>query len=119
MFRSQWRGGSRIRGAQRDDRPGTRLFHAPAAVKLSTEEIWAAVKGNELKLPETISIDRLGHVYLTPHQVSYTLNPKLQRINFERIAAGGDGRAFLDKVQLRHDIAPLTIPPRSGNLTSC
>jgi len=103
-------------------RPGTpvgRLFHAPAAAKLSTEEIWTAVKENQLKLPQTISIDRLGHVYLTPHQVSYTLNPKLQRINFERIAAGGDGRAFLDKVQVRHDRSPLTIPPRSGILTSC
>jgi predicted Rossmann-fold nucleotide-binding protein len=103
-------------------RPGTpvgRLFHAPAAAKLSTEEIWKAIRDNALKLPETISIDRFGHVYLTPHQVSYTLNPKVQRINFERIAAGGDGRNFLDKIQIRHDNSPLTIPPRSGLLTSC
>ena len=103
-------------------RPGIpvgRLFFAPATAKLSAEEIWAAIKANELKLPDTISIDRFGHVYLTPHQVSYTLNPKLQRINFERIASGGDGRAFLDKVQIRHGSSPLTIPPHSGILTSC
>src|SRR6185436_13112158 len=40
--------------------PVGRLFHAPAAAKLSTAEIWAAIKGNELKLPNTISIDSRG-----------------------------------------------------------
>ena len=102
--------------------PGTpvgRLFYAPAAAKLSTDEIWDAIKDNELKLPESISIDRAGRVFLTPHQVSYTLNPKLQRLDFERIASGDAGRAFLDKVQVRHESSPLKILPRSGTLTSC
>jgi predicted Rossmann-fold nucleotide-binding protein len=103
-------------------RPGApvgRLFYAPAAAKLSSEEIWAAIKGNHLKLPNTISIDSRGRVFLTPHQVSYTLSPKLQRLNFEHIVSGNAGRSFLDKAQLRHDASPLTIPPRSGILTSC
>jgi len=103
-------------------RPGIpvgRLFRAPAAAKLTTDEIWKAVTSNQLKLPNTISIDRLGQVFLTPHKVSYTLNPKLQRHNFERIVSGDAGRSFLDKVQVRHEAAPLTIPPRSGILTSC
>lgn len=103
----------------RSGAPVGRLFHAPVAAKLSTEEIWDAVKTNKLKLPDTISIDRLGRVYLTTHQVSYTLNPKLQRLNFERIVSGNAGRSFLDKVQLRHEASPLTIPPHSGILTSC
>jgi predicted Rossmann-fold nucleotide-binding protein len=103
-------------------RPGApvgRLFYAPAAAKLSTEEIWQAIKENQLKLPNTISIDRLGRVFLTPHQVNYTLNPKLPRFSFESIVSGNAGRAFLDKAQLRHDVSPLTIQPRSGILTSC
>jgi predicted Rossmann-fold nucleotide-binding protein len=99
--------------------PVGRLFHAPAAAKLSTAEIWDAIRENHLKLPNTISIDHLGRVFLTPHQVSYTLNPKLPRLTFESIVNGDAGRALLDKVQLRHDSAPLTIPPRSGILTSC
>jgi predicted Rossmann-fold nucleotide-binding protein len=103
----------------RSGSPVGRLFYAPAAAKLSTEEIWTAVKSNLLKLPNTISIDRAGRVYLTPHQVSYTLNPKLQRLNFERVVSGNAGRSFLDKVQVRHEAAPLTIPPHSGILTSC
>jgi predicted Rossmann-fold nucleotide-binding protein len=103
----------------RSGSPVGRLFHAPVAAKLSTAEIWAAVQSNHLKLPNTISIDRLGRVFLTPHQVSYTLNAKLQRLNFERIVSGNAGRSFLDKVQIRHEAAPLTIPPRSGILTSC
>jgi predicted Rossmann-fold nucleotide-binding protein len=99
--------------------PVGRLFYAPAAGKLTTAEIWSAIKENELKLPNTISIDRSGRVFLTPHQVSYTLSPRLNRLNFEHIVSGNAGRSFLDKVQVRHDAAPLTIPPRSGILTSC
>ena len=103
-------------------RPGTpagRLFFAPAAAKLSTQDIWTAIKENRIKLPNTISIDDRGRVFLTPHQVSYTLNPKLQRVNFELVVGGDAARNFLDKVQIRHDSAPLVVPPRSGVLTSC
>ncbi len=103
-------------------RPGTpagRLFYAPAAAKLSSTEIWAAIQNNDLKLPNTISIDSGGRVFFTPHAVSYTINPRLQRLNFEHIVSGYAGRSFIDKVQVRHDAAPLTIPPRSGILTSC
>jgi predicted Rossmann-fold nucleotide-binding protein len=103
-------------------RPGApvgRLFYAPAAAKLSAGEIWQAVSDNRLKLPNTISIDRLGKVFLTPHPVNYTINPKLPRFSFESIVSGEAGRSFLDKVQLRHDVSPLTVPPRSGVLTSC
>jgi predicted Rossmann-fold nucleotide-binding protein len=103
-------------------RPGTpvgRLFYAPESAKLSTNEIWDAVKDNRLKLPNTISIDRLGRVFLTPHKVQYTLNPRLQRPDFERLVNGDAGRGYLDKVQLRHDVSTLSILPRSGLLTSC
>ena len=103
-------------------RPGTpagRLFFAPTSAKLSTGEIWAAVQRNELKLPNTISIDSHGRVFFTPHQVSYTLNPKLHRLNFEHIVSGYAGRSFIDKIQVRHDCSPLTIAPHSGVLTSC
>ena len=103
-------------------RPGTpvgRLFYAPAAAKLSSTEVWAAVQENLLKLPNTISIDSSGRVFFTPHPVSYTLNPRLQRLNFEHIVSGYAGRSFIDKVQVRHDASPLSVPPRSGILTSC
>jgi len=103
----------------RSGTPVGRLFYAPPSTKLSTGEIWTAIKANDLKLPNTISIDSRGRVFLTPHQVSYTLSTKLQRLNFEHIVSGNAGRSFLDKVQVRHDASPLTIPPRSGILTSC
>jgi hypothetical protein len=57
-------------------RPGApvgRLFYAPAAAKLSSTEIWAAIQANALKLPNTISIDSQGRVFFTPHAVNYTL----------------------------------------------
>lgn len=103
-------------------RPGVpvgRLFHAPAAAKLTSTEIWNAIRENLLKLPSTISIDSSGCVFFTPHPVNYTLNPRLNRLNFEHIVSGYAGRSFLDKVQVRHDASPLTITPHSGVLTSC
>jgi hypothetical protein len=99
--------------------PVGRLFYAPDRAKLSTAEIWEAVQTNQLKLPNTISIDRLGRVFLTPHRVRYTLNPRLQKSQFERLVSGDAGRSYLDKVQVRHELAMLTIPPQSGILTSC
>lgn len=99
--------------------PVGRLFYAPTKAKLSTGEIWDALKENRIKLPNTISIDSLGRVFLTPHQVSYTLSSKLVRGDFERVVAGNAGRSYLDRVQVRHDASPLAIPPRSGILTSC
>jgi predicted Rossmann-fold nucleotide-binding protein len=103
-------------------RPGIpvgRLFYAPEKAKLSTAEIWDGIKSNRLKLPNTISIDRLGRVFLTPHHVSYTLNPRLKRPDFERLVSGEAGRGYLDKVQVREDIDLLTIAPQTGVLTSC
>ena len=103
-------------------RPGTpvgRLFYAPESAKLSTNEIWEAVKENRLKLPNTISIDRFGSVFLTPHKVRYALSPRLQRPEFERLVSGEAGRGYLDKVQVRQDVDILSVPPRSGVLTSC
>ncbi|MEN9404153.1 MAG: hypothetical protein RL091_2856 [Verrucomicrobiota bacterium] len=103
-------------------RPGVpvgRLFHAPAAAKLSSSEVWNAIRENNLKLPHTLSIDSSGRVFFTPHPVNYTLNPRLTRLNFEHIVSGYAGRSFIDKVQVRHDASPLTIPPNSGVLTSC
>lgn len=103
-------------------RPGIpvgRIYYAPEKAKLSTAEIWDAVQTNRLKLPNTISIDRAGRVFLTPHHVRYTLNPRLKRPDFERLVSGEAGRAYLDKVQVRNDTNLLTIGPRSGVLTSC
>ncbi|TAG32291.1 MAG: DNA-binding protein, partial [Verrucomicrobia bacterium] len=103
-------------------RPGVpvgRLFHAPAEAKLTSTEIWEALKANRLKLPATTSIDRYGRVFLTPHALTYTLNPRLTRPAFERLVSGSSGRGFIDKVQLRHEATPISIGPRSGILTSC
>ena len=39
--------------------------------------------------------------------------------SLQSLVSGEAGRSYLDKVQLRHDTNLLTIPPRSGILTSC
>lgn len=103
----------------RSGMPIGRLFHAPESQKLNATEIWEAINANIIKLPNTISIDRNGSVFLTPHPVRYTLSPKLQRPDFESLVSGVAGRGYLDKVQVRHETPILTVEPRSGILTSC
>lgn len=103
-------------------RPGVpvgRLFHAPAEAKLTSTELWQEIQANRLKLPATTSIDRYGRVFLTPHPLTYALNPRLTRPAFERLVNGTAGRGFIDKVQLRKEASPISIAPRSGILTSC
>ena len=103
-------------------RPGTaagRLFYAPESAKLASGEIWSAIKEHRIKLPQGVSIDRFGRVFITPHCVRYTLNPEVTRLQFERVVSGEQTRSFLDKVQIRSEMETLTIPPRSGILTSC
>jgi predicted Rossmann-fold nucleotide-binding protein len=119
IFDSSFPNASYWKKLMRVGSPVGRLFLAPTGAKLSTAEIWDALKENRIKLPNTISIDSLGRVFLTPHQLSYTLSQRLVRADFERVISGRAGRNFLDRVQIRHEAAPLSIPPRSGLLTSC
>jgi predicted Rossmann-fold nucleotide-binding protein len=119
IFDSSFPNASYWKKLMRVGAPVGRLFYAPAKAKLSTGEIWDALKENRIKLPNTISIDSLGRVFLTPHQLSYTLSQRLARADFERVISGAAGRNYLDRVQIRHEAAPLTIAPRSGILTSC
>ncbi len=96
-----------------------RLFYAPAESKLTSEELWCALESNLIKLPNSMSIDSAGRVFLKPHAVHYTLSQKMKRSQFERLVTRTEGRAYLDRVQVRHDTNILTIKPHSGVLTSC
>lgn len=96
-----------------------RLFYAPEQNKLSSSEIWRALRENRLKLPHTISIDRFGRVFLTPHRVKYTLPSHIAPSDLERVLRGDLPRTFLDKVQVREDTDVVSIAPHSGILTSC
>ncbi|HEX9784746.1 MAG TPA: LOG family protein [Opitutaceae bacterium] len=96
-----------------------RLYYAPEQNKLSATEVWQALRENHLKLPNSISIDRFGRVFLTAHRVKYTLPTSLEESDLERVLRGDAPRTFLDKVQVREDTEVVSIPPHSGVLTSC
>lgn len=99
--------------------PAGRLFFAPPANKLSATEVWEALRENRIKLPNTVSIDRFGRVFLTPHRVNYTLPRDLDAAVLKRMLSGELSRAYLDKVQIREETDVVSIPPHSGVLTSC
>ena len=96
-----------------------RLFYAPEQNKLTATEIWQALRENLLKLPSTLSIDRFGHVFLTPHRVRYTLPASLTAVELERLLRGDLSRTYLDKVQVRETDDLASIQPHAGILTSC
>lgn len=103
-------------------KPGTpagRLFYAPESQKLSATEVWQAHENNELKLPNTTSIDKSGLVHLTPHKVKYTMPSTMGKQEHENVIQGFFPRSYLDKTQIREDIDVVSIPPHSGLLSSC
>lgn len=96
-----------------------RLFYAPESEKLTSNEIWDAVKDNRIKLPNTVSIDRFGKVYFTPHRVRYLLPPNLPERELAYLISGDRPRSYLDKVQIREAVKNLSLPPGGGILSSC
>ncbi len=96
-----------------------RLFLAPEQSKLTSNEIWEAVHENRIKLPNTVSIDRLGQVYFTPHRASYSIPSGIAERELAALISGDRPRSYLDKIQLREPVENLAIPPDSGILTSC
>ncbi len=103
-------------------KPGVRvgrLFHAPEASKLTSNQIWEAVNENRIKLPDTVSIDRFGKVYFTPHRASYSLPPNIPEHELAALVSDDRPRSYLDKIQTCEPVENLAIPPRAGILTSC
>ena len=77
-------------------RPSAGSIYAPdGAPSFRPRKSGTRCKENRLKLPNTISIDSLGRVFLTPHQVSYTLSRELQRAQISSgWSAGTPGATF-------------------------
>lgn len=96
-----------------------RLFFAPAATKLNSMEIWDALNNNQIKLPETVSIDRLGEVHFTPHRRIYTLPKNISETDLDALITGDLPRAYLDQIQTVQEVQHLTLQPGEGILTSC
>ncbi len=96
-----------------------RLFYAPEGDKLTSNEIWDAVNRNRIKLPNTVSIDRFGKVYFTPHRATYSIPSRIAERELAALISGDRPRSYLDKIQMREPVENLSIPPYSGVLTSC
>lgn len=99
--------------------PIGRLFYAPPSRKLSSEQVQEAIRTNDVKLPNSLSIDHQGRVHFTPHRVQYTLPEHMSVVDLQRLAKGHMPRTFLDKLQIFHEVEAVTIPPKKGILTSC
>jgi len=103
-------------------RPGIavgRLFYAPEAAKLNSSEIWDAIRSNQIKLPNTLSIDRFGKVHFTPHRRVYTLPDHVSELDLIYLVNGERPRSYLDKIQNAREVENLSILPGAGILTSC
>lgn len=96
-----------------------RLFFAPESAKMTSTEIWDAIGANQIKLPNTISIDRFGKVYFTPHRRVYTLPRDVSEIELLYLVTGERSRSYLDKLQSAREVENLSVLPGAGVLTSC
>lgn len=96
-----------------------RLFYSPEAAMLTSTEIWEAIRNNQIKLPNTISIDRFGKVYFTPHRRVYTLPTDVSELDLLYLVTGERPRSYLDKLQSAREVENLSVLPGAGLLTSC
>ncbi len=96
-----------------------RLFFSPEAARLTSTEIWEAITTNQIKLPNTISIDRFGNVYFTPHRRVYSLPEDVSQTDLLYLVTGERPRSYLDQLQTAQDVENLSILPGTGFLTSC
>ncbi|MDJ0973649.1 MAG: LOG family protein [Planctomycetota bacterium] len=99
--------------------PVGRLVFCPAERRLTGEEIFRAVKKNELQLPADYSIDGGGSFRIRPRGHVFDLAQPLTFEDLVTVAMRADGKDMLNRLQVRRPVDQIELPPGDGVITSC
>ncbi|UCE52847.1 MAG: LOG family protein [Desulfobacterales bacterium] len=97
---------------------GRLVFCDPEAL-LTSDEVLAAIKRSELKLPASTTISADGSIVIAPHKVVCDLREPLDRDTLGRILLREDGRELLNRYQIQKDVPAVTIDGGEGVITTC
>lgn len=99
--------------------PVGRLVFCPAEARLSSEEIYDAVRSHAFQLPADYSIDGEGTFRIRPRGHVFDLREPLSFEDLLTIAIRADGRDVLNRLQERREVSEILLAPGDGVITSC
>jgi len=99
--------------------PIGRLIYCDPEALLNSDEVLAALKSGNLKLPDSTTISSDGTVLIKPHSAVCRLREPLDKDILSRILLRDEGRELLSQYQRREDVPTVIIPPNEGIVTTC
>ncbi len=99
--------------------PVGRLVYCDPKDLLSSDEVLAALKRGDLKLPDSTTISSDGTILIRPHSAICRLREDADQKILARILLEHDGREILNQYQYREEVDTVIIPPNQGIITTC
>ena len=99
--------------------PVGRLVYCDPEDLLSSDEVLAALKRGDLKLPDSTTISSDGTILIRPHSAICRLREDADKKILARILLEHDGREILNQYQYREEVDTVIIPPDQGIITTC
>lgn len=96
-----------------------RLVFCPEERLLSSAGIYEALQKNEFQLPSGYSIDGDGRFRIRPRSHVYDLREPISFEDLLTIGFRADGRALLNRLQVRREVDAIRLPAGDGVITSC
>lgn len=99
--------------------PVGRLVYCDPGALLSSDQVLAALKHGDLKLPDSTTISSDGTILIRPHSAICRLRQDVDKKILARILLEHDGREVLNQYQQREEVDTVIIPPDQGIITTC
>jgi predicted Rossmann-fold nucleotide-binding protein len=96
-----------------------RLVFCPEDTRLSSTQIHALIRENQIQVPAGFSLDANGYLILRPQQQIFRFSRRLTTEDVTAIATHADGKELLNRLQVRTPVDNIELPPNDGLVTAC
>nr|WP_295448035.1 LOG family protein [uncultured Thiodictyon sp.] len=96
-----------------------RLVFCPRDTRLSSTEIHALIRDNQIQVPSGFSLDAHGYLILRPEQQVFRFRTPLTYEEVHAVAYHADGKELLNRLQVRTQVANIELAPMDGLVTAC
>ncbi len=86
-----------------------RLVFCPRDTRLSSTEIHALIRDNQIQVPSGFSLDAHGYLILRPEQQVFRFRTPLTYEEVHAVAYHADGKEMLNRLQVRTQVANIEI----------
>jgi predicted Rossmann-fold nucleotide-binding protein len=96
-----------------------RLVFCPQDTRLSSTEIHALIRDNQIQVPTGFSLDANGYLILRPQQQVFRFQRQLTPEEVLAVATHADGKELLNRLQVRTRVDNIELLPNDGLVTAC